>query len=268
MLDILLLKVTHAGKENAERVLPYLEGADVFSPEAAESLTSEAEKTEEDWKKAQLSHDFEGYLSGMDLDEHQVTINSRAFNEGASLYFLERISRPTWIKMKLMWRYCYNILLTKADKQLARGDIEAYLNTFYDREQKKQIYINTRDRKIARTIDNAEQEIKRKYDSLAGKERLKLVAPLGRRHSPERYTSFPVTVINIPSAEQNVYEELDAAIMQGRLLHPDMKQLILRIGAIKLAEQGKIPLDQKELQNMSYKHLEECIRTYCTTFTA
>ncbi len=246
MLEVKLLKVTHSGKKEAKKVLPYLDNADIFGLEVSNLTEEEASLKEANFEKVlttgvskdkffrSLKANLErsGMHSGM--RKYQTTIYGGVFMKKLPLWHLERFgvrrrdelmsSRGEYLdKMEL----CYELT--------TRGDEDNFLKVYWEGlNMNKQMSIE-RDKEIARNIDQAEERIRSRYNNLRDKESVRMVAMVGSEHFPEKFTNHPVEIVNLVSKEITPMTRLYSTLRSG-MSFEESRQILLEARDYELAE--------------------------------
>lgn len=220
MLEIKILKTTHAGIEEARKLIPHIVGCSIYSLET--SLWSEADASmfEREWKRTlvdkkredmmnlarSMTHGYEegGFYSS--LQNHSAA----ATYMGKSLEYAHRNKRPIYISERFNGTELTQIgnILGNGNKHY--GNAERLFNEgkleqgVFELFQYLQAYVNVikmRDQNIARNLLHAEELIRRENPDLAKLESIKLTIQIGAMHKPELHCNLPTKVIDLTDKE-------------------------------------------------------------------
>jgi len=226
MLEVTILKVEHQGSTEARKLLPYIQQCDVFGPESAFLLETDAAYTEKNWAdviKSDISRtQFMKYSSDM--------IGKTEKNPGIIAYklkiydYLFREKKPIWHPE----RYSENerkIILaptaegTRLDRLLFSCLMADKIDEFFDYAWKSFGIQNTqtvqRDQHIAKQLALAETRIKNHYTELAKKDPLKYALFVGLAHEPEKYIDHPVSVVDLSNSLMTPLKRMQNSLLTG-----------------------------------------------------
>lgn len=206
MLELTILKVKHAGIEEAEKVFPYLEKCDVSGRECKDPETKAIEK-EKAWEEiingSFPQHVIESALQTVYSKDslqstYNLTIDRFLLKRRIPIWHVERHSAQESIELA--------VIQEKAEKIFASGVTEILEGRLEEGFKLLQKYVNIqdsginyqrRDKNMAKYLQRAERDIRRRYSRLKSKGRIRFVVLMGAAHKPERYLNQTPNVIEL-----------------------------------------------------------------------
>lgn len=202
VLELRILKVVHSTEEQAKKLLPHIQWADIVGIENAYCSESEAVQSENGW------------LSYLKLSRTRCLKAVRAdlahMSEGEQDYFLKfsdymyRNQRPIYLIERFPDQAVQELRQDGFEKErkeketlslLVNGHIDDFLKEVMIHFEKMFSGVHLRDKNMANILNNAEQNIRARYASLKNKPVIKMVAPMGMGHEPEKYINFPFEIV-------------------------------------------------------------------------
>jgi len=210
MIEIILLKERHATEEEAKKLRPYIEWCDIYGKENAACSTEDAEAIEEDWNNSlhNLSRTafrkwrekcHSSVYSHKEIGVFMLKTDDYLFRAKKPIWFVERFEkkdsekiRGELAKLKHVEAEALNLFLARRFDDFSlryRGFLK-----FIDE------MMQSRDMNIAYNLENAEDNIRRRYPALRDKNPLKFAVGLGGSHFPEEYCKKDMQVIQLYQA--------------------------------------------------------------------
>ena len=188
MIEVNILKVTHYGANEAKKLIPYIQKADIFSPENGACTESDAAGQEARWRFALKNEDyFEKFMELFDQseDSYGKAVYMSLFKAQKPMFFLERFTpqQAEWI----MHTFALSQELEfEALNYLGCGLINQFVKTIEKSIQVSNRTIEFRDRHIAFNAATIEARI-REDNPQFKQESVVLYGFLGSAHEPEKY---------------------------------------------------------------------------------
>ncbi|MBI2672101.1 hypothetical protein HYX16_04160 [Candidatus Woesearchaeota archaeon] len=235
MLELKILKVEHSGKEEAEKLEPFIEECDVFSPEFAYSTERATKKLEDTLENAIKKNDF-GFFSDK--------INSSAYKASPEIreyvlmqyFLLFKHKKPTFYLEKHTKEKGHRLFEIQIDFEKAKfqafvksrvtKDIERLAEIFWDILGIEFTLAKIRDKNMVKNILMAESLIRQRYERLREKKTIKLIIAIGGLHNPEKYLNIPASVVDLWKIEQNPISQIYIARANGRKLEEVKDKLV------------------------------------------
>jgi len=265
MLEVTILKGKHDTEDDAKKLLTYLRQCDVYAPESALLLKSEAERREDVFEK----------LLTQDLSRNRLTVLLEKMEESASHHshypkYNRKQSEYMYRQKKLLWyvERCTSEeavkgwemhdkadeFLKEAFMSLLEGNFEGYLQMFRMRLLLQDDLRELRDGHIAATLASAEEALKDRYPKLAEKEKISLCVSLGSIHwVEEMYPS--AKSFSLLDAPKKAIERLDYIRTQKVPPSEIDSLLLLAVGATTFLQ-----FPEAEVERLSFEELSEKIK--------
>ena len=264
MLSVKLLKIHHAGEGEASKLEPYIDNSDVFSPENPALTEKSAFKLEDQWESLlhdRLSHrEIELILrycspaAPTDEASYGVKQHLYIYDKRIHLFYSERFKESEAKRLcdlKKQSDENYDLSIRK----LLGGDVDNFFNLYEKGLLQDSELTEIRDKEIARNIDQAEYYLRERYHDLSSKRNLRLTVSIGALHFPEKYTQLKIEVVDLVNRDPTrIVERLDSAIRSGQPFE-EMKPIVLAYCGLNLSLEGKINLNEGDIQRMSYNNL-------------
>jgi len=268
MLEVDILKVTHATEKEAKKLLPYIKDCDVYSPEAAFLSEPEARIREYEWEgliKSDMNRTrFLKIKTFQEESDPRILAYSMkeweyCFRSKKPFWYLERFS--TQRAKELMDDYHKSdSLFHESLVKLEQGDIEEFFeqNTLYNNLFNS--IISKRDQHMGTNLTVAEEQIRERYPQFKDKESLRLAVQIGAYHNIENYTDLPVRVLDLTGEEDNIFIRYTETIYHNK--DPEQtKKHTLAIGVFSLAEAGILKLNEAQIEKMSFEELTQAVES-------
>ena len=275
MLTVDIVKVWHAGIENAEVLVPHIEECDVYAPENTLSTEVNSSALERELYRHSTSGmdslAFERKLRSDFKDrpprarEYVVAEYMNLFRTQKPIFFVERFDPAKADKIdKIKAGFDFNT--SKGFSFLADSDVDAYYGYMKRAEDKLYEATKKRDQHIGSVLDRAEFQIRKKYPQLQNKNPIKLAVRVGWAHRPEIYTSVPTKIHTHLSEPTNHWDKFRVDLYKDgqppKKLDDGLKLLLLRVGAKTLSDAPRHPLQltPEQISTMSLDELTKVIR--------
>ena len=196
MLETTILKVTHAGEEEARKLLPYIQNCHVYAPEAA-TQTEEGAQTAENiwenilkkdisWSKVKEAHETTYNREDSELRAYRLKENNYLLRQKRKPWYLERFTQQ---ESDLVWQLKdrADLSLRYGKKALLQESFNEYFSFIKQNIHHYSEMDEMRDKEIARNIVQAEERIRARYPELAEINPLQFVVRIGCLHQPEKY---------------------------------------------------------------------------------
>ncbi len=267
MLEITLLKVTHAGQENAEKLVPYIERCHAFAPEASGLEKERAVTLEDRWEKtlrqeieyAQTEQHFASLINSEEIEAFRVRELELLYEHKKPLFFLERYSQEDLPIFNLAHQ-AENIYDLFAVRALQAGDADIFLDFTKKKWEVIEQMADARDKHIAENLSSAEKAIRARYSSLRDYETIRLLMCLGRGHAPEQYVKADASLVliteEIPEDKESLFTRIFRSRQQGN--QPEAKRLLLVNGISRVHQ-----LPREALLSKSYPELIDILQSKC-----
>ena len=269
-MEVTILKVGHEGEEFG-KVFEYLREhpTDAFSPEIASLTEVEAKEVESGIEQEYLlsRKEFKERLQKAfpRNDPDRIAAYSKGLRKGLykkkiPVWFLERFSPKAADESKQTYLMAERFGKA-ADLSITSLDFEGFLNNYWEMMGYRQRSRDIRDREIAKNLGEAENRIRSRYPVLNSRDPLKLTMQIGASHRPEKYTSIPVSLVDlIDPAERALESELNGAYRQGRSLEKS-RRVVLAYAVWSLGRAYNWGLPTSDIQMMGEPELIETVRT-------
>lgn len=232
MLEIKILKVTHEGAAEAQKLVPFIQECDVFCPEKPACIEEIARKEEIFWQKifemnrfnfAMCAKEVHGHLPKLEQD-YIITQDMTIFDSKKPILFLERFSKSE--SMQICEGKEKADKLYEQAKVLFRGGKD-FLSIYQEAlERYRNLYIK-RDEEVARNINRAENLIREFYSHLKDINPIKMTLSMGALHNPEKYLATPYTVVDLSICGRGVRQLIFEKREQG-IPYEKMRGLIMQ----------------------------------------
>lgn len=265
MLEVTILKGKHDTEDDAKKLLPYIKQCDVYAPESALLLRSEAEKREDVFEKV-LAQDLNRNELNVLLEKMEIKSsyhyhypkynrkqNEYLYREKKPLWYVERRTSDESAKGWEM-RNNADVILKDAFITFLGGNIEGYLQLFRKRLLLQEELRELRDAHIAVTLASAEDAIRARYFRLAKKEKISFCVSLGAIHRVEDLY-LPVQIVSLLDAPTNAMERLDHIRIQKVPPQEIDPQVILAVAATQI-----LRFPEEEVEQLSFDELVERIK--------
>lgn len=265
MLKTKILKVIHHGAAEAKKLLPYIKGCDVFSPEHAALKTLLAIDLEwrwrmalsSDWSRTRFRKETARLQEGQSEEDraYVATMNDYLFCEKKPVWFLERFDPKTSADLEAK-AFQGNQFGNVALQALQRKNVQDFLDFNYESWRLLEEICQTRDPHIAQNLLSAEESIKAFYPKLQSRTDLNLCVTIGGSHRIETY-ALGVEVINL--VEDSAQNRVIKAWHQNSSME-NMRTPMLAHGIDQVLRYHKkqVPAD---LGISSFDNLVELVRT-------
>ncbi|NQV91902.1 hypothetical protein HQ489_05505 [Candidatus Woesearchaeota archaeon] len=258
MLEVKLLKVTHAGKKEARKLIPYIQEADIYSPEHAGSTNEMALAMEHDWQRVLSSGGSRKHFQKVtefglqhlppNQQDYAVSEKVYLFRNEVPIFYLERFTPAEAMKLFGI-KQQVDEKFERSLEVLAQGNVDRFLEIYWDSLQLESQTTGIRDKEIATNLEKATSYLSEKFPALASRGKINLVALLGALHNPERYTSMEVEVVDLRKTITSIPDRLDDGL--GRQLSFDeMRDIMLAYGALELSLRRVIGLNRYDLERI------------------
>ena len=259
MLEVILLKTSHAGINEAKKLERYIEWCDIYSPESAGGTEKEARSQESAWEKL-LKGSKSTALKALKANEdnypetnyYNFWRHNLLHKKGKKIIHLEILSDE---ERSEVLEYRNKILESKDLDFLTIGKVDMYLQSHRILLSQRLKFTELRDKNIARNIDEAEEKIRKRFTELTEKPIIKLAVEIGGMHNPEKYiTKCAPQVIDLTHDKSGTLEKSRTfyAIRDVREI-ADIE--LLRFGLLELSEEKNLGLNPKEINTMDYDAL-------------
>lgn len=199
MLETTLLKVKHAGAEEARKLLPYILNTDVYSVERPACTEEKATNEEQAWENIINAGMSRSAFARLSAHAHKHTPPEQQayctiqddylFRSKVPLWGVERFQPTKAQQMKELYQ-CAGALEQEGLDFLEQGNIPDCL-AYARKALETHTMLNTiRDEEMARCVRHAESALRKRYVQLEAKETIRLTVAVGAVHMPEHYTSF------------------------------------------------------------------------------
>lgn len=245
MLEVTILKVTHAGREEARKLLPYIKQADVYAPEEAAVTEELAQQYESSWEQVLSSGwsrtrfikatEEKLRLFPPNIKDYILTERDYLYQRKVPIWSVERYQRQEAQRLREM-KERQDLLHERALDSLARGNNNGFLTQLWDSLRLEKEITQIRDQHIADNLSTAEKRIRQRYTSLLALQPLQLTVHLGALHRPEMYLSIPVVTHDLRGEPQTLHDKLDCSLQQERPFE-ELRSLLLACGALELSQQ-------------------------------
>lgn len=264
VLEVKVLKVEHEGVKEARKTIPFIQDADVVSPEVALMPEEAAKSFESFWNhalssgwtwdrprfQAGLKERIPCYNSG-GIKQFFDKVYEYAYRSGKSLFFLERSLPEKTEKIKKKINELIGSGATR--KMILQGDLDVLLRYTWNSNSEFIKANDSRDKIMGSNISAAEEYLRTNYPGLRDKSTIKLVTCVGSMHSPERYTNVQCVVHDL-HPHQSYGHQLIKAIMDGKSLDEAKHTLLQYVASVPL----KFP--ESDVKGLSQEKLEAKMR--------
>lgn len=273
-LSVSLLKVYHLGMDEARKVLPYTQKCDIFSLESM-GMTDDAARTEEaEWLGLIGRNDVSRNLFSTSLKETKDrtngpnivrycdTVMEYIFRQKIPIWHTERYATEREADTILRLSYDSNKMFWQGIDALSRGAINGYFDRFKRFMEYAMQRDNLRDQNIGHNLSSAEEKIRADFPTLREKELIRLALFLGYSHTPEKHTPIPIHTDRLVEDQKvDLLDRITGLLYESMDRFEELKEDILRVGALQLSKERKWAIPQIAIQKMSYKELSEKIRS-------
>lgn len=257
MLELKILKVNHSGKDNAKKLIPYIENCDIFGMESGCATKEHAEEIESHWEYmlqtnksvARLKIELEEVKYSdksihPDEIEFEKQLDIELYKFRKPIIVLERFS-------KLESKFLESLYSPpKTRSLLLEGNIDGFVSAYWNGLKMQGLADKQRDIHIAQNISKAEEKIRRKFEKLSEKNSINLSIMIGKLHNIERYLNCPYEVIDLHN-ENSIFLELARKAYEDNIPFEEVKKDLLAAG---LKASFKIP--DREL-DLPFERLKE-----------
>jgi len=266
MLEIILVKGAHAGKDAAQDLLPLLETADVVSLENADLLERTAQRLERELIKNYIaSPTFEEFFKCVhDSDpaaqqgDFLQQIFSTLYVHKTPLWFTERLSVSKQREQRE--RYALkNVSYSDALDALLDSDLTSFYYCAQREYEATMAAVTFRDQEIARNLQRAENVLFERYPEISTKKHPRFVVQIGLMHKPEEFIDVPVQVIESPFTPQDTIADKHTQYVLHAKEFKELKYVALQYAAVALSKLDKSPFSEQEILAMSF---DELVRYY------
>lgn len=262
MLETTLLKVKHWGEDEAKKLLPYIQQADVFSPEIAFATEQWAVYQEKDWIKAlQMSRSkfleigkrrYDGQVEPK-LVEYNLKREDYLFRAKIPIFFLEKWNQREVVELEAKNNE-ETRLFSQATTYLRTGKVTEYLEIAPRAISLSIQNVKKRDKKMVETLSDAERIIREQYVQLKIKDPIQLVMELGAAHYPESWADLPIRVIELDNPHQ-LGRELSEKFYKIDSESDYSPKDVLVFGLV-MAMSLPISFDEEELRSLNFEELK------------
>lgn len=211
LLKIRLLKTSHYGSAEAEKLAPHIEWCDIYSPECSFISESRAIEKANAWAAAlKLTKRLINPSAGSYAEIEQ----SYLFNAKKPVVYVERWPNEDVARYTKMVNEI-NEALRLAKEELKNEQPESFDEFF--RLMSRFIALirdvtEARDRNIASRLSNIAKTIINENPSFGSKNQIRLTMQIGWVHRIEKYTSMPIEIVNL-------YDSDPADILLAEMIH-------------------------------------------------
>jgi len=274
MLEITILKVVHAGEEEAKKLLPYIKDCHVYALEAAGSTENNAQFAEKSWEntlkagvsrsKIKEKYELAKDIGDVEIKKYGLKELDYLARQGRKLYFVERFTPE---ESTVVWQ-----LRAEADTYWDNAQQQFLLQNFagYYSNLRKNLCTELeidllRDQEIAKNMASAENRIRTRYPEFSAENPLMLAVRIGARHSPEKYLrTSPELKIIIPP---ELVKENDGSLIVTRKIYQldtlepsEFERLAIAYGICNIfnfPEQEAEKMDTEELKKMLKERIKK-----------
>ena len=255
-IEITLLKIRHESVEDARKLIPYIEGCDVLSPEDSGITEEQARESEDSWEyivnsglsRTKFSETVERRLSPVPPSQkpYAERLQDYLFRNGRLIWSAERFSQQESEELRRLDKERGSIL-TYALDALKQAQLDRFFGRYWEAINTRRKMNLLRDQHIGKNLDAAEGQIRDRYSRLANKSSLKFVVLIGRMHYPERYTTLPVEIHDLTDKSIKLAYECETL---------DEAKPILLAGEAK----NVFLLSDEEAKQMSFEELTDKVK--------
>jgi hypothetical protein len=244
MLDLKILKVEHSGKEEAEKLEPFIEECDLFSPEFSYALEITAQIFDEALERSIEKNDFSFFEDEIKpytdklipgIRTYVLTQYFLLFKHKKPTFYLERHSIEENARFMDIEREIEVEQVMAITKYLSTKDIEKFAETFWNILRIEIELLAIRDKNMAQSISTAERLVREKYKKLGDKSCINLTIVVGSLHSPERYITLPSSVIELHKHKTNLEEQIYAACIKGEKLEEVKDKVVAHLRSLDIS---------------------------------
>ena len=219
MLEVTILKTTHATEKEARKLLPYISGCDGFSVESALMSESDALLGEKNWRlflesgmsRSRFNREFSENLvirNPVRLGHHPIisTYISKMYDylytSKKPIVYLERFSTEEYNRLWPMMKEGL-ILVSMGLAFISGGREDEGLEKCLAGYKIKNYISYVRDRQIGQRLICAEDLLKASYPNVEFPPKIELCVQIGFTHNPQSFSTVPASVVNLSGEERD-----------------------------------------------------------------
>ena len=265
MLNANILKVRHAGFDQAKKLELYIEKCDVFSIEAAGAGENEVRKAEDLYElalKGEPLKPFSDYVGltegGRIRAEYNATQMAYLLNHKKPIWLVERLTDEEFGSLvpletddgKFLSRYLYSI---------DDGDIEEVVANYLKHLDIGRQKADVRDKNIARNLETAEEKIKTRYHHLRDRSVIDLGICIGAEHRPEKYLRNGLPIIANPIDLRGQPESISEILEHAYSENDSLERLRYLVLAFTVDFLGEDKIQSTDILKMTERNLTQFI---------
>ncbi len=271
MLEATIVKIKHEGEKRARKLLPFIQTADVYSPESAAGSEPQARQVELElevgfstFSRTKFNETIRRAYGNHPIDQQEYVVKQFDYLHGSKkpIWYVERFTPEEAAEVQSLWAKT-NQTKSSAGNLLERGHIDDFLNIYWDGLELDTRVNLRRDLQMGEQISKAEKGIRKRYPQLHEKENIHLVVNVGAFHFPERYTEVQCTPVDLVDDKNSVEYKLDQA-QSNELDFENMKPYILAGGLWAMTMKGLLKLTEPEIIQMDFQTMSDIVKRFAT----
>jgi len=262
MLEVKILKVKHSGVEEAQKLTPFIQACDIYSPEQAGIPEKTARRMEADharaikqnWTRTRYKKFREDVFEKAEGEQQEyfARFYDDLFRARRFIWILERFAEEeVEVVRQLNMQSAYS--MAEGFRALVKGGIDAFIRKYYEGIRFLEKTAELRDQNIAKNIETAEEKVRERYRIEA--EPMKLTMHIGNQHQVEKYAP-QVEVVELYEPT-TILDKLGVERLEGKTFE-ELGPYILPVGMKELADKKIINLTEEQIMQMSF---EEMVKT-------